>query len=282
MQHAMWRLQDGDASGHCLQHQHAIWWLRRQGGAVGLAPCLQRAVWWLRTAKAGWQVGFACSMPCGCGEDGEASGPCLQRAMPGLMAAKYGRPGGLCLQATRWWLRRRRLCLQHAMWWLRRQGDAAGLASCLQHAMWWLRRRDGKWALSAICHVSAKCGEDGEASGHCLQRAMPGLMAAKYGRPVGLCLQAAMWWLRRRWLCLQHAMWWLRRQGEASGPCLKHTMPWLMAGKTGRPVGLACNMPCHGCEDGRPVGFACNMPCHVMAATTGRPVGLAHNMPWHG
>jgi hypothetical protein len=161
-----------------------------------------------------------------------------------------------------WGRRRRRLCLQHARWWLRRHGGAVGLASYLQHAVWWLRRRNGKWALPAICHVSANCGEDVEASGPCMQREMPGLMAAKYGRPVGLCLQATMRWRRRRWLCLQQAIWWLQRQGVGSGPCLQHTMSWLMAVKTGRPVGLVGNMPCHGCKTGRPVGRACNMPCH--------------------
>ena len=44
---------------------------------------------------------------------------------------------------------------------------------------------------------------------------------------------------------------------------MQYARSWLMAVKTGRPVGH-------------------NATCHVMAATTGRPVGLAHNTPCHG
>ena len=146
-------------------------------------------------------------------------------------------------------------------------GCEGGVASgpCLKRARWWPRRRGGQWALPATCHAMVHGCEVGETSGPCLQSTMWHVVA---GKTVALPATCHVWWLLRR---------------EVSGPCLQHIMSWLMAATTGRPMGLACNIPCHGSWLRRWGGqWVLPTACHVMAATTGRPVGLAHNMPCHG
>ena len=164
-----------------------------------------------------------------------------------------------------------------------------------QHATLWLRRRGGKWALpeacqvvaTKTCHAMVHGCEVGETSGPCLQSTMwhvggwedggfacnmPCVVAAKTG---------GQWALPATYHVMAHCC----DDGKADGSCLQHTMSWLMAATTGRPVGLAHSMPCHGCDDGEASGpcpqhamswlrrwggqWALSTTCHAMAAKLG-------------
>ena len=176
------------------------------------------------------------------------------------------------------------LAQQHAMLWLRRRGGKWALPEACQvvatktgrpvglacnvpcHGSW-LRSRGDQWTLPAIYHVACGGWEDGGFACN-----MPCVVAAKTG---------GQWALPATYHVMAHGC----DDGKADGSCLQHTMSWLMAATTGRPVGLAHSMPCHGCDDGEASGpcpqhamswlrrwggqWALSTTCHAMAAKLG-------------